>query len=150
MKYFASTALSVAALCIGPAFTTTALADEPASPSAKLKLSQSECTNLWQQANPSGGTALTEEQAKPYVTDFKSANPDGDATIDQNEWIAACGKGLVSTSSSSGASTGAAGKSSDRTPGNPSPDRTPGASTAGAAGTEVGKTPEGTSDRTPK
>jgi hypothetical protein len=40
-------------------------------------------------------------------------------------------------------------KTSDRTPGNPAPDRTPGASLSGAAGTEIGQTPNGTSDRTP-
>lgn len=42
------------------------------------------------------------------------------------------------------------GKTSDRTPGNPSPDRTPNASSAGASGTDAGKTTEGTSDRTPE
>ena len=40
-------------------------------------------------------------------------------------------------------------KTSDRTPDNPSPDRTPGASQTGAAGTEVARTSDGTSDRTP-
>lgn len=40
-------------------------------------------------------------------------------------------------------------KTSDRTPGNPHPDRTPGASIFGAPGTEVARTPFGTSDRTP-
>jgi hypothetical protein len=41
------------------------------------------------------------------------------------------------------------GKTSDRTPGNESPDRGAGAGTSGAAGTGAGKTPEGTSTRTP-
>lgn len=40
-------------------------------------------------------------------------------------------------------------KTSDRTPNNTSPDRTPGASVTGAAGTDVARTPLGTSDRTP-
>jgi hypothetical protein len=40
-------------------------------------------------------------------------------------------------------------KTSDRTPGNPSPDRTPDASSTGAVGTDAGRTTEGTSDRTP-
>lgn len=40
-------------------------------------------------------------------------------------------------------------KTSDRTPGDPSPHRTPGASITGAAGTEAARTPDGTSDRTP-
>jgi hypothetical protein len=40
-------------------------------------------------------------------------------------------------------------KTSDRTPDNPVPQRTPGASITGAVGTEVARTPFGTSDRTP-
>lgn len=40
-------------------------------------------------------------------------------------------------------------KTSDRTPNDPNPHRTPGASTTGAVGTEVARTPDGTSDRTP-
>ncbi len=44
---------------------------------------------------------------------------------------------------------GSEGKTSDRTPGNPAPDRTPNASSTGAVGTDAGKTTEGTSDRTP-
>jgi hypothetical protein len=40
-------------------------------------------------------------------------------------------------------------KTSDRTPGNPSPHRTAGASITGAVGTEAARTPDGTSDRTP-
>jgi hypothetical protein len=41
------------------------------------------------------------------------------------------------------------GKTSDRTPGDPSPDRTPNASSSGATGTDAGQTTNGTSDRTP-
>lgn len=45
--------------------------------------------------------------------------------------------------------TYAPNKTSDRTPGNPLPDRTPGASAAGAGGTEIAKSPDGASDLTP-
>lgn len=44
---------------------------------------------------------------------------------------------------------GSNAKTSDRTPGNPSPDRTPNATSTGAVGTDAAKTTEGTSDRTP-
>jgi hypothetical protein len=154
MKYIGFAAFGAAALCTNLALAQTSpAANESASPSTSMKLSQSECTNLWQQANPGNASGLTEAQSKSYVSDFKAANLDGDATIDQNEWMAACSKGLVKSSSSSGASTGVSGssaKSSDRTPGNPAPDRTPGATGTGAAGTDAGQTPSGTSDRTPK
>lgn len=156
MKYIPFAALSAAALlCTNLTLTHTTLAAEDAvSPSSSMKLSQSDCTNLWLQANPGNASGLSEAQSRPYVSDFKAANADGDATIDQNEWMAACQKGLVKSSSSSGASTGASGtstdKTSDRTPGNPAPDRTPGATGTGAAGTDAGQTSGGTSDRTPK
>lgn len=82
------------------------------SGSSNMKLSMSECTNLWQQAGGSSTKTLTEAQAKNYVTDFKAANPDGDGTIDQSEFMSACNKGLVKSSSASGASSGTAGSSS--------------------------------------
>ncbi len=133
------------ALCSTFGFTSLCLAAE----NAGMKMSQSECTNLWQQANPSNSKGLTASQAKGYVSNFKAANPDGDATIDQTEWMSACNKGLITNTSSSGASSGASGKTSDRTPGDASPARTPGSTSAGAPGTDAGQTPEGTSDRTP-
>lgn len=90
----------------------TPSAGSSTSGSSNMKLSMSECTNLWQQAGGSSSAGLTEAQAKNYVTDFKAANPDGDTTIDQSEFMAACNKGLVKSSSSSGASTGTSGASS--------------------------------------
>lgn len=44
---------------------------------------------------------------------------------------------------------GSHGKTSDRTPGNPAPNRTPNASSTGNTGTDAGQTHEGTSTRTP-
>jgi hypothetical protein len=86
----------------------------------KTQMSQSECTKLWQQANPSGATGLTESQSSGYVANFKAVNPDGDSTIDVNEWNAACKKGLIQSTSSSGASSGDTGaaNSSKRAPAN--------------------------------
>jgi hypothetical protein len=48
-----------------------------------------------------------------------------------------------------GTSNGEQGKTSDRTPGNPAPDRTQGSTKMGAPGTDAGQTQNGTSDRTP-
>jgi hypothetical protein len=105
---------ATAAFCLGAtsAAAQTANPANPSSAAGATKLSQSECTSLWQQANSAGGAGLTQAQAAPYVSDFKAANPDGDTTINQNEWMAACNKGLVRSSSSSGASSGTSGSSS--------------------------------------
>lgn len=105
MKRITLAAAGAAALFANVAFAQTATK----SPDSATRLSQSECTNLWQQANPTNALGLTEAQSAPYISDFKAANPDGDTTIDQNEWLAACNKGLVKSSSSSGASTGTSG-----------------------------------------
>jgi hypothetical protein len=86
---------------------------------AATRLSQSECTKLWQQANPSNAKGLTESQSAPYIANFKAVNLDGDTSIDLNEWNAACKKGLVKSTSSSGASsgdTGAAPKATEHAP----------------------------------
>ncbi len=76
------------------------------------KLSQAECDSLWSEANPSGSATITEAQAQPFVSDFKAANPDNDGTLDAKEFRAACSKGLVQSSATSGSSSGASGSSS--------------------------------------
>jgi hypothetical protein len=73
---------------------------------AGTQLSQAECESLWNQANPSGAASITQAQAQPYVTDFRAANPDGDSSLDKNEFSAACKSGLVKGASSSGAAPG--------------------------------------------
>lgn len=120
MKYavaaFAAAMLSAGAVS---AQTTSPSATKPSS----TQLSASECTSLWQKANAANAKGVTEMQAKPYVTDFKAANPDGDTTIDQNEWMAACNKGLVKASAASGASSGTSGASSEKTTEHPPTNR---------------------------
>ena len=76
---------------------------------AGTQLSQAECDSLWNQANPSGAATINQSQAQPYVTDFKSADPDNDGSLSQNEFSAACKAGLVKSSSSSGAASGDTG-----------------------------------------
>ena len=73
---------------------------------AGTQLSQAECDSLWNQANPSGAASITQAQAQPYVTNFKAANPDGDSSLDRNEFSAACKSGLVKGTSNTGAATG--------------------------------------------
>jgi hypothetical protein len=98
--------LLATALAAGTAFGAYAQTD-PASPSS-TKLSMAECQSLWNQASPDG-KPISESAAAAYVTDFKAANPDGDTTLEQNEFSKACESGLVKSSASSGASTGESG-----------------------------------------
>lgn len=81
------------------------------------KLAQAECDALWMKAGATDGK-LSESAASAYVTDFKAVNPDGDTTLEQDEFRAACEKGMIKSSASTGASEGTsgAGETSDRTP----------------------------------
>lgn len=82
---------------------------QTASPSGGgTKLSAAQCGSLWNQASPDG-KPISETQAAGYVTDFKAANPDGDNTLEQNEFSKACESGLVMGSASSGTSAGESG-----------------------------------------
>jgi len=87
-----------------------AFAQQPSSSAgSQTKLSQNECMDLWQKAGGSDSAGLTKSQAQPYLSDFSAANPDGDTTIEQDEWLSACNNGMVHHSSATGASSGEAG-----------------------------------------
>ena len=76
-----------------------------------MKLSEAQCSALWNQANPSQGKSLSHSQAQPYVTDFKSVDTDNDGTISQTEFMTGCSNGHVKGSASSGTSSGSTGSS---------------------------------------
>jgi hypothetical protein len=76
---------------------------------AGQKLTQAECDAMWKQANPTNAKTITEAQAQGFVSDVKAANPDGDGTLDRAEFSAACGKGLVRSSSAGAGSSSSSG-----------------------------------------
>lgn len=85
------------------------------------KLSQAECDSLWLKANPTNAEKLSASAAQAYIADVKAVNPDGDNTIEKDEFANACAQGLIKSSAATGASAGTTGKAtpeetSDRTP----------------------------------
>jgi hypothetical protein len=78
---------------------------------SSMKLSEAQCSTLWSQANPSQSKTLTQSQAQPYVTDFKSVDSDNDGTISQTEFMTGCSAGHVKGSASSGSGSGSSGSS---------------------------------------
>lgn len=85
------------------------------------KIAQAECDAIWMKAGANDGK-LSESAASAYVTDFKAVNPDGDMTLEQDEFRNACAQGMIKSSAATGTSDGASGASgsgetSDRTPG---------------------------------
>jgi hypothetical protein len=102
--------ITLAVVGAAAVFSSVALADTATkSTNSPVRLSDSECTKLWQEANPGGANGLTEAQSARYISNFNAANPDGDTTIDATEWNTACQNGLVRSTSSSGASSGESG-----------------------------------------
>jgi hypothetical protein len=47
-----------------------------------------------EQGRPSGDK-LAQANAAPYIVNFAQVDTNNDGTIDKNEFVAACGKGLV-------------------------------------------------------
>jgi hypothetical protein len=79
-----------------------------------VKLAQAECQAAWTKANPSKKDKISAGQAQPYIADVIAANSNGDGSIDQSEFMAACDKGLMKPngSAATGGSTGAEGTGS--------------------------------------
>jgi EF hand len=57
-------------------------------------LDDAQCQTVWQMASPNGAT-LSQDQAVPFIVNFKMVDVDGDGQITADEFKAACGKGLV-------------------------------------------------------
>ena len=57
-------------------------------------LNDAQCQAVWKMASPDGAT-ISENQAVPFIVNFKLVDGDGDGKISADEFKAACGKGLV-------------------------------------------------------
>ena len=135
---------------------TSAVADTSttgANSPVDMKLTKAQCDTLWGQASSGSTGDVAMDKAKPFTKDFKKVDTNGDGKLSAVEFQTGCSNGLVQMSQANtpsqqpvAGSTG--GKTSGRSPG-ANPDRTPNASSSGAAGTDTGQTPSGTSDRTP-
>ncbi len=118
---------------------TVAVASPAAVQAAQQKLTSQQCDAAWKQANPQNLEKLPLADASRFITDTKAANPDGDTTIEKNEFRAACAKGLVKTADSGHGANPPAGETSDRTPEKATPTPPNQVDSSGGA----------TSDRTP-
>src|SRR5215831_2102446 len=85
-----SLALLVSASCALAQGTSNTMTS--GRPSAVLDDAQ--CQAIWQMASPNGAT-ISQDQAVPYIVNFKLVDGDGDGKISADEFKAGCGKGLV-------------------------------------------------------
>jgi hypothetical protein len=97
MKIVASLAATAALALAMPALAQTSMPK-----SGALKMSQAECTAAWTKLDASKSGSISQVQAQGVVTDFKAADMNNDGKLTQAEFIAACNKGLVTASTSSG------------------------------------------------
>lgn len=103
----------------GSAFAQSEGSVTVGKPPAGVKLAKAECEAAWTKANPAKKPKISAGQAQPFISDMKAANTNGDAAIDQSEFLAACDKGLMkdqSASTGAGAGTEGAGPAAAPTP----------------------------------
>jgi hypothetical protein len=93
------------------------------SPGAATKMSQAECSALWNRVDAGKAGNLTEAQVKAYISDFNALDTNGDKKISQSEFQSGCDKGLVHSTASTGAGTGSMAPGGSTAPGatNPMP-----------------------------
>ena len=109
----------------GSAFAQTATAPK----SGTTKMSQSDCTAAWNGLDTAKSGSVSQAQAQGVVTDFKAADTNHDGKLSQSEFMAACGKGLVTASS--GTASGGRGMTGTDSPAGTT---SPGAGGTGAPG----------------
>ena len=85
---------SVAAAAVFGALTASSVMAQTKSPSA-TKLSDSQCTALWDRIDTAKSGSITQVQAQSYVTDFKAVDTNNDGKLSKAEFTAGCGKGVV-------------------------------------------------------
>jgi hypothetical protein len=85
------------------AIAVPALAQTTTTPkSGATKMSQADCTAAWTKLDTTKGGSVSQSQAGSVVTDFKAADTNSDGKLTQSEFMTACGKGLVTASTSTG------------------------------------------------
>ena len=91
---------------------STLAAGAMVSAAQAAQMSSSECQAVWKKLDTSGSQSVTQAQAQPYVTDFKAIDTNADGKLSSSEFNSGCAKGLVHSSASIGAATGASGAGS--------------------------------------
>ena len=80
----------------GPVFGLKRAIDEGIVPGrADGASAQAEGDFCAMQANPTNAAEITESAAGADIPDVKAVNPDGDGTIEKNEFTNACNQGLI-------------------------------------------------------
>jgi len=96
-------------LGIGSALAQAPGANKSPEPGGVMRMSEAECQAVWSHADASHAGSLTQAQAQPYISDFKAADTNNDGKLTSSEFLAACSKGLVHSSATTGSGSGTTG-----------------------------------------
>ena len=98
-----------AAVLFGALFAVPAMAQTPPA-SGAMKLSQAQCAAIWSKIGKGAKSgSVSETVAQPYLTDFKAVDTNKDGKLSQAEFNAACDKGLVRDTATTGTGAGTTG-----------------------------------------
>ena len=101
--------VAVSTIAAGGAFAQEKMGQQAEGAMKGQKVSQAQCESLWNQANPQGGASIPFDKARDFITDVKAVNPDNDQTIERNEFMNACDRGLIKSGATTGAGAGTEG-----------------------------------------
>jgi hypothetical protein len=73
------------------------------------QMTQAECQSIWSKADASTTGSLTQSQAQAYVSNFDSADTNNDDKLSSAEFLAACQKGMVKDTATTGTGSGTTG-----------------------------------------
>ena len=88
-----------------PAFAQTTPGAPPST-----KMTAADCTAAWNRLDTAKLGSVPQAQAEPSITNFKAADANNDGKLSQQEFQAACSKGLVRSSAASGSGSGTSDK----------------------------------------
>jgi hypothetical protein len=99
-----SAAVAVGLLAGSLAFAQTSAPKAPGAPA--MKITQAECSSLWNRLDAAKSGSVSEAQARAHVTDFKAIDANSDGKLSQTEFQAGCDKGQVRSSATTGPGAG--------------------------------------------
>ena len=83
-----------------------ATAQTATPPAPKMEMTQAQCQAMWTKMDATKAGNLTEAQTSGSITDFKAADSNGDGKLSSAEFLAACQRGIVRDTATTGAGSG--------------------------------------------
>jgi len=111
MKTLIASAALLSGLLITSAFAQTQTGPGITAPSgsSSMKMSQTDCDAAWMKLDGANTGSVSQAQVQGFISDFKTADANGDGKLSQMEFRQACDRGLVSGTAGTGPSGGTAG-----------------------------------------